>query len=359
VDIAIFSTKRHDRQSLTAALRDDDPLRLHFFEARLTPETTALAAGHEAVCAFVNDDLSADVVSDLAAFGVRFVALRSAGYNHVDLAAAAAASVRVAHVPGYSPYAVAEHALGLILTLNRHIHRAYNRVREGNFSLDGLMGFDLHGKTIGIIGTGTIGSVFARIVSGMDMRLLASDPRPSPAARAAGADYVDLDELLAVSDIIALFAPLTPATHHMIDEAAITRMKPGVMVINTSRGALIDTRAIIEGLKSGVVGALGLDVYEEEGPLFFEDRSATVIADDVFTRLLTFPNVVITGHQAFFTVEAVANIAATTIDNLRAFATGRGEPKEVMAAHKPPRPPAARQRPDGRPHPEPPRPPAA
>jgi D-lactate dehydrogenase len=329
VDVAVFSTKSHDRQSLTAALEPDEHLRLRFFEPRLAPETAALASGHEAVCVFVNDDLSAPVVTELAAMGVRFAALRSAGYNHVDLAATAAAGMRVAHVPGYSPYAVAEHALGLILTLNRHIHRAYNRVREGNFSLEGLIGFDLHGKTMGIIGTGTIGAAFAHIVSGMGMRLLGSDPRPSPAARAAGVEYTGLDELLADADIITLFAPLTPATHHLIDAAAVRRMKRGAMLINTSRGALVDTRAVIEGLKSGTIGALGLDVYEEEGPLFFEDRSTTVIADDVFTRLLTFPNVVITGHQAFFTAEAVASIAATTIDNLRAFATGQGEVHEV------------------------------
>lgn len=331
MDVAVFSTKRHDEQSLTAALGDDDHLRLHFIEARLTPGTAALAAGHDAVCVFVNDDLSADVVTDLAASGVRFAALRSAGYNHVDLAAAAAAGIRVAHVPSYSPYAVAEHALGLILTLNRHIHRAYNRVREGNFSLDGLIGFDLHGKTAGIIGTGNIGAVFAQVLSGLGMRLLGSDPRPGPMARAAGVEFVELDDLLTTSDIIALFAPLTAATHHLIDADAIKRMKRGVMVINTSRGALIDTQAVIDGLKSGAIGALGLDVYEEEGPLFFEDRSTTVIADDVFTRLLTFPNVVITGHQAFFTVEAVAHIATTTIDNLRAFATGHGQVKEVVA----------------------------
>jgi D-lactate dehydrogenase len=331
LDVAVFSTKGHDRRSLTAAVGDDDDLHLHFFEARLTPETTALAAGHDAVCVFVNDDLSAGVVAELAASGVRFAALRSAGYNHVDLAAAAAAGMRVAHVPGYSPYAVAEHALGLILTLNRHIHRAYNRVREGNFSLDGLIGFDLHGKTLGIIGTGTIGAAFAQIVSGMGMRMLGSDPRPNPAALAAGVEYTAFDDLLGASDIITLFAPLTAATRHLIDDRAVARMKPGVMLINTSRGALIDTPAVIDGLKSGAIGALGLDVYEEEGPLFFEDRSTTVIADDVFTRLLTFPNVVITGHQAFFTVEAVASIAATTIANLRAFATGEGEIHEVSA----------------------------
>lgn len=332
MDVAVFSTKPHDERSLTAAVQaadSDEKLHLRFFEARLGPGTAAIAAGHEAVCVFVNDDLSAEVVHDLAALGVRYAALRSAGYNHVDLAAAAEVGMRVARVPAYSPYAIAEHALGLILTLNRHIHRAYNRVREGNFSLDGLMGFDLRGKTVGVIGTGTIGAVFVQILSGFGMRVLASDPYPNPVAQAAGAEYVDLDELLGSSDIISLFAPLTEQTYHMIDADAVARMKPGVMVINTSRGALINTQAVIDGLKSGTIGALGLDVYEEEGPLFFEDRSASIIADDVFTRLLTFPNVVITGHQAFFTAEAVAHIAETTIDNLLAFATGRGRLEEV------------------------------
>lgn len=332
MDVAVFSTKPHDEQSLTKARGDDDRIRLHFLEPRLTQETAALAAGHEAVCIFVNDDLSAEVLRTLAASGVRFAALRSAGYNHVDLRAAASEGIRVARVPAYSPYAVAEHALGLILTLNRRIHRAHNRVREGNFSLDGLIGFDLHGKTMGIVGTGTIGTVFARIASGFGMHLLASDPRPNPDALEVGARYVDLDELLAGADVISLFAPLTEATHHMIDAAAIARMKPGVMVVNTSRGALIDTKAVIDGLKSGRIGALGLDVYEEEGPLFFEDRSASVIADDVFSRLLTFPNVIITGHQAFFTAEAVAGIAETTIRNLLVFATGDGHVDELTVA---------------------------
>lgn len=332
MDVAVFSTKPHDEQSLTKARGDDDRIRLHFLEPRLTQETAALAAGHEAVCVFVNDDLSAEVLRTLAASGVRFAALRSAGYNHVDLRASASEGIRVARVPAYSPYAVAEHALGLILTLNRRIHRAHNRVREGNFSLDGLIGFDLHGKTMGIVGTGTIGTVFARIASGFGMRLLATDPRPNPDALEVGARYVDLDELLAGADVISLFAPLTEATHHMIDAAAIERMKPGVMVVNTSRGALIDTKAVIDGLKSGRIGALGLDVYEEEGPLFFEDRSTSVIADDVFSRLLTFPNVIITGHQAFFTAEAVAGIAETTIRNLLAFATGDGHVDELTVA---------------------------
>lgn len=332
MDVAVFSTKPYDQQSLRAALEEnnaDADVTLRFIEARLTPETAPLAAGHDAVCVFVNDDMSAEVIAVLAAHDVRFAALRSAGYNHVDLHAAADAGIRVARVPAYSPYAVAEHAVALILTLNRHIHRAYQRVRDGNFSLDGLMGFDVHGKTMGIVGTGTIGAVFTRIAAGLGMRLLVSDPYPNPDVVELGANYVDVDDLLDASDVIALFLPLTAETHHLIDAAAVARMKPGVMLINTSRGALIDTKAVIDGLKSGHIGALGLDVYEEEGPLFFEDRSTAVIADDVFSRLLTFPNVVITGHQAFFTAEAVDAIAATTVRNLRAFATGDGHIEEV------------------------------
>lgn len=332
MDIAVFSTKSHDQRTLPAAAGDDDDLRFDFFEPRLTTATAPLAAEHEAVSAFVNDDLSAPVLDQLAQLGVRWIALRSAGYNNVDLKAAERHGIQIARVPAYSPYAVAEHALGLILALNRHIHRAYNRVREGNFSLDGLMGFDLHGKTAGIVGTGTIGRVFASLLSGFGMRMLASDPYPNDEARELGVEYVELDELLTESDVISLFAPLTKQTHHMIDSAAIGQMKPGTMLINTSRGALIDTPAVIEGLKSGQIGALGLDVYEEEGPLFFEDRSTTVITDDVFTRLLTFPNVVITGHQAFFTVEAVEHIAETTVANLRAFAQGRASDNVIHTA---------------------------
>lgn len=334
MDVAVFSTKAYDQRSLSAALGDDSAgdgdITLRFIEARLTLETAPLANDFDAVCVFVNDDMSAEVIKVLASHGVRFAALRSAGFNHVDLRAAADAGIRVARVPAYSPFAVAEHALTLILTLNRHVHRAYQRVRDGNFSLDGLMGFDLHGKTMGIIGTGTIGAVFTRIVTGLGMRLLASDPYPNPDVVELGAQYVDLDELLGASDVVALFLPLTSETYHLIDAAAIARMKPGVMLVNTSRGALVDTKAVIDGLKSGHIGALGLDVYEEEGPLFFEDRSTAVIADDVFSRLLTFPNVVITGHQAFFTTEAVDAIAETTVRNLRAFATGEGHVEEVQ-----------------------------
>ncbi|MBA2670311.1 MAG: 2-hydroxyacid dehydrogenase [Gemmatimonadetes bacterium] len=327
--IAVFSTKPYDRQALDAANRDDRH-ELVYFEPRLTPETVPLARGFAAVCPFVNDQLSADVVESLAEGGVQLLTLRSAGYNHVDLAAAARHGVKVARVPAYSPYSVAEHAAGLILTLNRKLHRAYVRVREGNFALDGLLGFDLHGKTVGVIGTGRIGAVFCRIMTGFGCRVLTYDPFPSAEVEAMGATYVALDELLGTSDIVALHLPLTPDTHHLIDAEALAGMKPGVMLINTSRGGLVDTRAVIHALKSGQIGALGLDVYEEEADLFFEDLSGTVIQDDVFARLLTFSNVLITGHQGFFTREAMENIARTTLDNATAFETRRGEFHEVI-----------------------------
>lgn len=319
MDVAVFSAKPHDRRFLAEA--NDGRHRLTFIEARLSDETARFADGAGAVCAFVNDDLSAPVIATLAAAGTTFIALRSAGFNHVDLAAAEAAGLTVGRVPAYSPHAVAEHAVALILTLNRNTHRAYNRVREGNFALEGLLGFDLAGKTVGIVGTGLIGQVFARIMLGIGCKVIASDPYPNAGIAAEGVRYVGLDELFGASDIISLQCPLTPETHHLIDDAAIARMKPGVMIINTSRGAVVDASAVIRGLKSGVIGALGLDVYEEEAALFFEDLSARAIVDDVFARLLTFPNVLITGHQGFFTREALTAIAETTIGNITAFET--------------------------------------
>lgn len=321
--VAFFSTKPYDRASFEEANQAGHEI--VYFEPRLTPETAPLAEGFEAVCAFVNDRLDAPVLHTLAAGGTRLVALRSAGFNHVDLAAARELALTVARVPAYSPSAVAEHAVALILTLNRKVHRAFNRVREGNFALDGLLGFDLDGRTVGIVGTGRIGEAFARIMAGFGCRLLAVDPYPSEACRALGVRYVELHTLYAESDVIALHAPLTPETHHLVDDDAFARMKPGVMLINTSRGALVDARAAIEALKSGRLGYLGLDVYEEEEALFFEDLSGKVIHDDVFARLLTFPNVLITGHQGFFTREALRGIAHATLANLTAFETGEGE----------------------------------
>lgn len=286
--------------------------------------TVPLAAGCQAVCVFVNDVLDREVLELLVANDVRLVALRSAGFNHVDVRAAAELDLTVVRVPAYSPHAVAEHAVGLILALNRRIHRAHNRVREGNFSLVGLLGFDVHDKTVGVVGTGLIGSVFARIMTGFGCTVLAFDPQPNPECRELGVRYVPMATLLAQSDIIALHCPLTPETRHLIDEDAVAQMRDGVMLINTSRGALVDTPAVIEGLKEGKIGHLGLDVYEEEGDLFFEDLSDQVITDDVFSRLLTFPNVLVTGHQGFFTAEALAATAATTLANITAVERGEG-----------------------------------
>jgi D-lactate dehydrogenase len=261
---------------------------------------------------------------------VRLIALRCAGYNNIDLKAAAKHGITVVRVPGYSPYAVAEDTISLMLALNRNLHRAYNRVREGNFALDGLLGFDLHGKTVGIIGTGKIGSVVAQILIGLGCPILAFDPVPSERCRSSGVHYVKLEELLAQSDIITVHCPLTPENKHMIDAAAIAKMKNGVMLINTSRGALLDTVAVIGALKSGKIGYLGLDVYEEKEQIFFEDRSGLILSDDVFARLLTFPNVIITDHQAFFTRDAVANIAATTIKNITDFECGKLPENQVI-----------------------------
>lgn len=325
--VAVFGSKSYDRKFLDTAnnCRHD----LHFFEPHLNEETVGLADGFEAVCVFVNDLVDAVVIGKLASLGVRLIALRCAGYNNVDLNAATKHGITVVRVPGYSPYAVAEHAIALMLALNRKLHRAYNRVREGNFALDGLLGFDVHGKTVGVIGTGKIGSVAAHIFIGFGCRVRAFDPVPNERCRSSGVDYVKLDELLAQSDIITLHCPLTPDNRHMIDALALEKMKNGVMLINTSRGALIDTVAAIEALKSGKIGYLGLDVYEEEEEIFFEDRSGLIIPDDIFARLLTFPNVIITGHQAFFTREALENIAVTTIKNIIDFEAGRCSGNEV------------------------------
>lgn len=325
--VAVFSAKRYDRQHLEPAVSHRHEL--VFLEARLDEDTARLAAGFEAVCPFVNDDGSRPVLDRLAAGGTRFLVLRSAGYNHIDLAAAAEAGLRVARVPGYSPHAVAEHAVALILALDRKIHRAYARVREGNFSLEGLLGFDLHLRTVGVVGTGQIGLAVARILRGFGCRLLGFDVTVNPECVALGMEYVDLDRLLGESDVITLHAPLVPQTHHLIGIEALTKVKRGVMIINTSRGGLIDTPAVVEALKDGVVGHLGLDVYEEETELFFEDLSDRVILDDVFSRLLTFPNVIVTGHQAFFTENALRQIAATTAANLDAFAAGASPDTEL------------------------------
>jgi D-lactate dehydrogenase len=320
--VAVYSTKPYDRRYLEAANQGNH--QLVFLEARLGLDTIATASGAQAVCVFVNDEVNAAVIDALAGAGVRLIALRSAGFNHVDLAAAQASGITVCRVPEYSPHAVAEHTVALILGLNRKTHRAYNRVREGNFALEGLLGFDLHGKTVGVIGTGKIGAVFLRIMSGFGCTLLAHDPHPNPDCLALGVKYVDLPTLLGASHIVSLHCPLNPATHHLIDAESLKSLRPGAMLINTSRGAVVDTLALIDGLKTGAIGGLGLDVYEEEADLFFENLSDKVLQDDVFARLLTFPNVLITAHQAFFTDEALAKIAATTLGNISAFeSTGK------------------------------------
>ena len=318
--IAVFNTKPYDQRFLEAA-NADHGFELVFHEAHLNPHTALLAQGCEAVCTFVNDPLPAAVLELLSGLGVRLIALRCAGFNQVDVKAAARLGMAVARVPAYSPFAVAEHAVALILTLNRGIHRAYNRVRDGNFELEGLLGFDLHGKTVGVIGTGKIGAIFAKIMGGFGTRVLAFDPYPNTALEA---EYVPLEALLAESDMVSLHCPLTPQTQHLMDSGNLAQLKRGAMLVNTSRGALIDTPAAIDALKSGQLGALALDVYEEEGDLFFENLSNSVIQDDVFSRLLTFPNVLVTGHQAFFTREALENIAVTTLQNIAAYSSGQG-----------------------------------
>lgn len=320
MEVAVFAAKPYDREFLSVANQNDGSRHnLHFFEPRLSAETVALGLNAVAVCGFVNDHFDRHVLEMLAASGTRLVALRCAGFNNVDLVAAQELGIAVARVPAYSPEAVAEHTTALLLSLNRNIHRAYARVREGNFALDGLLGFDLKRRTIGIIGTGRIGLCVARIMIGFGCRVLAFDPRHDDDFTRIGGLYVDLGELLRQSDIVTLHCPLTPQTYHLIDAAAIDAMKPGVMIINTGRGALVETRALIKGLKSGKIGHVGLDVYEEEGDLFFENLSGQIIQDDVFARLLTFPNVLITGHQAFFTREALGAIAATTLENISQF----------------------------------------
>ncbi len=326
--VAVFSSKPYDEKFLTKAAEGTDH-ELTFFEARLDRSTASLADGYDVVCAFVNDDLGAATLLRLARSEPKLVALRSAGFNHVDLDAAKSLDLSIVRVPAYSPRSVAEHTVALMLALDRKIHRAHARVREGNLSLDGLLGFDLGSRTVGIVGTGKIGVAVATILKGFGCDLIGYDVFENPEAIALGVKYVELRELWESADVISLHAPLTPETHHIVDAFAIANMKDGVMLINTSRGALIDTAAAIEGLKSGKIGNLGLDVYEEEGDLFFEDLSDTVIQDDMFSRLLTFPNVLITGHQAFFTVEALEAIAHDTIANINAFAEGRKSGNEL------------------------------
>ncbi|HMR34131.1 MAG TPA: 2-hydroxyacid dehydrogenase [Geminicoccaceae bacterium] len=320
--VAVFSTKPYDRRSLESANADHGH-ELVFVETRLSPETALLSEGFPAVCVFVNDVVDAAVLDVLATGGTRLVALRCAGFNNVDLAAAKRLGIAVVRVPAYSPHAVSEFTVGLILTLNRQIHRAYNRVRENNFALDGLLGFDLFGKTVGVIGTGKIGGLVARTLRlGFGCEVLAYDVHSDPALVEIGVAYVDPRTIAERSDIITLHCPLTPQTRHIVNADSIARARRGFMLVNTSRGGLIDAIAVIDGLKSGQIGYLAIDVYEQEADLFFEDLSSEIIQDDVFQRLLTFPNVLVTGHQAFFTREALGNIADTTLGNITAFERG-------------------------------------
>jgi D-lactate dehydrogenase len=319
--VVVFSTKPHDRQFLEAANRGRHEF--IFQEARLQRETVPLAAGADAACLFVHDHADKEILAGLAQLGVKHLALRCAGFNNVDVAAAAQLGITIARVPAYSPHGIAEHAVALLMTLNRRVHRAYNRVRDGNFSLEGLLGFDVHGKTVGVIGTGKIGQCFAEIMHGFGCRLLAYDIARNPAVEKLGTEYVTLDRLFAESDIISLHCPLTPATHHLVGAENLARMRDGVFLVNTSRGPLVDTVAVIEALKSGKLGALALDVYEEEEGIFYEDLSGGILPDDLLALLLTFPNVLVTSHQAFFTRDAVTAIAATTLGNLDDFAAGR------------------------------------
>jgi D-lactate dehydrogenase len=319
--IAVFSAKRYDREFLDAANAGAGH-QLHYFDAPLEADSVGLAAGHEAVCIFVNDQADAGVLEALAAGGTRLVALRCTGFNNVDLEAAGRLGLKVVRVVTYSPYSVAEHAVALLLAINRKIHRAYNRTRDSNFALDGLMGFDLHGKTVAVVGTGKIGCVFAKIMLGFGCEVIGYDKYPSDAFRSLGARYAEPDEIGARADILSLHCPLTPETHHIVNAGSLERAKRGALLINTSRGGLVDTEAAIEALKSGQLGGLAIDVYEQEADLFFRDLSSTVIPDDVIQRLLSFPNVIVTGHQAFFTQEAILTICQTTINSVTQFARG-------------------------------------
>jgi D-lactate dehydrogenase len=322
--IAMFSAQAYDRRFFDEALgklRDGLP-EISYFDAPLRANSVVLAQGCDAACVFVNDSLDATILKGLHALGVRAVLLRCAGYNNLDLQAARELGLFVARVPAYSPEAVAEHAVALVLTLNRKTHRAYARVREGNFSLEGLLGTNLHGKTVGIVGTGRIGLAAARIFHGFGCHVLAYDPVPSLQCVAIGT-VAPLATVLAESDIVSLHCPLNDATHHMIDARALASMKPGAMLVNTSRGGLVDTAAVIAALKAKRLGALAIDVYEQEAEWFYQDHSADIIDDDLLQRLLTFPNVLVTGHQGFFTEEAMREIAATTLENFSCFAVGR------------------------------------
>ncbi|CFQ57347.1 D-lactate dehydrogenase [Yersinia frederiksenii] len=328
--LAVYSTKQYDRKYLELVNKDFG-FELEFFDFLLSPKTAKMAVGCDAVCIFVNDDGCRATLEELKDAGVKILALRCAGFNNVDLDAAKELGIQVVRVPAYSPEAVAEHTVGMMMSLNRRIHRAYQRTRDANFSLEGLIGFNMHNRTAGIIGTGKIGVATMRILKGFGMRLLAFDPYPSEQALELGAEYVDLKTLYAESDVISLHCPMTPENHHLLNKQAFDQMKNGVMIINTSRGGLIDSTAAIEALKQQKIGSLGMDVYENERDLFFEDKSNDVIQDDVFRRLSSCHNVLFTGHQAFLTEEALTSISATTMQNIAQLVKGEHCPNIISA----------------------------
>jgi D-lactate dehydrogenase len=314
--ISFFSTQSYDKEFFN---RFNSHHEIRYFEASLTEQTAKLALGSQAVCVFVNDKITEGVVQQLVENGIKLIALRCAGFNNVDLKAAKAQGLTVVRVPAYSPHAVAEHAVALILTLNRKTHKAYNRIREGNFSLERLTGFDLYGKTVGVIGTGKIGETFCQIMKGFGCNILAYDVIENKALTTEGVSFLPLNEVLSQSDIISMHCPLNDKTFHLINASTLSLMKKGAMLINTGRGALVDTLAVITALKSGHLGYLGIDVYEQEDKLFFRDFSESIIQDDVIMRLMSFPNVLITAHQAFFTEEALSQIATITLQNISDF----------------------------------------
>ncbi len=326
--VALFSSKSYDKESFEK-YNTFDHISITYFEAPLNQDTVNLTKDFQAVCVFVNDHLQAETLEKLAVNGVKLIVLRCAGFNNVDLKKAAELGIKVMRVPAYSPEAIAEHALALILTLNRKTHKAFNRIREGNFSLEGLTGFNLFEKKVGIVGTGKTGFAFARIMLGMGCKVIAYDKFPSDSLKEMGVKYFPFNELLKTSDIISLHCPLTPETHHLFDKRAFRKMKTGAMLINTSRGAVIDTRDAIEALKNHKLGYLAIDVYEQEEKLFFRDLSESILQDDTIARLMTFPNVLITAHQGFFTYEALGQIASVTLNNINDFSQGKSSENEV------------------------------
>jgi len=328
--VAVFSCKPYDKRTLIKANLDNE-IKLQFFESRLSEETVSLTVGFDAVSCFVNDQLNAQVLKHLAKNKIKSIALRCAGFNNVDLDVAEKLSIQVFHVPDYSPTSVAEHAVALILSLNRKTHKAYHRVKEGNFSLEGLMGFNLSGKTVACIGTGRIGLAFIKIMQGFGCHVVCHDPFPNPNLIEQGLSYQSLEQIYQVADIISLHCPLNKDTQHLIDTQSLAQMKDGVMIINTSRGALVNVQSAVDALYKGKIGYLGLDVYEQEGELFFEDMSDTIIQDSVFQLLLTFPNVMVTGHQGYFTDIALSHIAQTTIENLTSFRLGKPNNRQLTS----------------------------